>query len=187
MINKIFRFSFAFYIYLLFLKIEIYHGKVITIQNDSENFKNLKNIVNDNQNDKNGLIIKFEDMEYDMTKIGYGFDITVYNDITFIGNNEGIVFDYKNQKKGLFDFTFTNGNFTLKIENIIFKNAGNMEDNVSTIFVKLLDDRNSKNSRIIINNCTFQNNNIPILDLHSNFNQNEIFKTIFLFNHCNFL
>jgi len=177
--NKIFRFKLILYIYLFFLNIKTCYGKVVTIRNNDENFRNFKNIINDIQNDKNGLTIKFEDMEYDMTEIGYSIDITVNSDINFIGNSKGTLFDYKNKKKGTFNFNISQ-NSTITFENIIFDNAGSGLDSVSIIYISF----NSKNNNVIFNNCTFQNNYLTILNIQSDYVTKNI--NIVLFNHCKF-
>jgi len=177
--NKIFRFKLIFYIYLFLLNVESYNGRVVTVRNNDENFKNFKNIINGIQNDKNGLIIKFEDMEYDMTEIGYSIDIMVNNDITFIGNSKGTIFYYKNKKKGTFNFQISNQNSVIKFENIIFDNVGNDIDNISVIYLYF----HSSNNSVILNNCTFKNIYIPTMNIKSDNTDNSLI----LFNHCNFL
>jgi len=162
MINKIHLFKLIFYIYLFFLNTEIYYGKVITIRNNDENFRHFINIFKYLQNDKNGLIIKFEYMEYDMTEMEYIVDINVINDITFIGNSKGTIFNFKNERKGIFSFTLSPNNFnsTIIFENIIFDNVG------SDIVKNYLDD-NYSSKPYYINLDTPLNNNNNIINTMS--------------------
>jgi len=178
MINKIFQFGLLFYVYLFFLNIEINYGKVITIRNN-ESFKNVCNNIKDLQNDKNGLTIKFEDTEYDMTELEHHINIEVNNDITFIGNSKGTIFHYKNEEKGVFTFTFPKRNSTITFENIIFENAGSSFDFLSIIKAIFITNNNS----VIFNNCVFQNNYILILDLE----EEKKFNSKAFFNNCDFL
>jgi len=183
--NKIFHFSLIFYIFFFFLNIETYYGRVIIIRNNDENFNNFKNIINTNQDDKNGLIIKFEDMVYDMTKIGYSNDITVNYNITFIGNSKGTLFDFKNEKQGAFTFIFPQKKtkLTITFENIIFDNLGNILDYIALFMIKFSINDNG-NHNIIINNCAFRNNHFPILNIQTD---TAAIKLSVIFNNCKFL
>jgi len=180
MMSKIFQIRLIFYIYLFYLEIQTYYGKVISIRNGDESFRNFFNLINDIQNDKNGLIVKFEDAEYDMTEMGFNVGIYVNYDITFIGNSNVTIFDYKNERMGLFHFIYhQNSNITITIENIIFDNAGSEIANVDIFKINF----NTNNNKIIFNNCIFRNNYLPILNLEENNNYNSLAT----FNHCNFL
>jgi len=159
------------------------YSKEITISND-DNFKNFKDIINNNQNDKE-LIINLEDPYYNMTINNYVLEIVVITNLSFIGNENGTIFDYNNTRLGTMHFSVPNP-ITLKFKNIIFENFS-YPNNVYTNDVRAIEIFVDSNKYYaIFENCTFRNNKQDILQYQINYLKKANDDFNIQFNNCNF-
>eukprot|EP00833_Pecoramyces_ruminatium_P017708 jgi/Orpsp1_1/1191740/evm.model.d7180000088146.1 len=160
--DKVIRYLFTIIYILLY---NLINSKSITIKYEDNNFKNLLQIINDNQTG-NELILYFPDDYYDFSSFSFfTFNISVETCISFIGNKNETVFDYKGDSKGLMVFSILNNKHNIiKFENITFENY---YANIKSISGHQIIDIISYtvNFNIIFNNCIFRKNNNKIFEL----------------------
>ncbi|ORX56027.1 hypothetical protein BCR36DRAFT_280853 [Piromyces finnis] len=138
------------------------NAKLIKVKNNDDNFYNLKNLINNNQDEE--LIINFVDDYYNMTLIeAFSIDISLINNVSLIGNINGTVFDYNHQgRKGPFKFS-TEYNYSLTFENIIFTNFN--QELESFVYILAITSK-TEQFHVYINNCSFKNNNYDLILLN---------------------
>jgi len=94
------------FLVVIIYNIFIYHitlslAKEIIIKKRSDNFYNIRNIIEENQNDDQ-LILKFLDDYYDFSLVNYQINFEVISNVTFVGGKKGTIFefDYAENKSG---------------------------------------------------------------------------------------
>jgi len=150
-----------------FLFIPVSYEKEIIIKNNDENWNNLKDVINDNQNDKE-LILRFEDDYYDVNfeNVFSSLELMISSDVFFIGNKNGTVFDFMENIIGYNILYLRNKGDTLKFENIIFKNFAVKQ--LILYSVPLFSIRTTTdNFNLIYTNCTIQDSKAAFISIYA--------------------
>ncbi|OUM61997.1 hypothetical protein PIROE2DRAFT_11813 [Piromyces sp. E2] len=168
-------------IFSLLLSIKKSLAKEFNIKYNDDTFKNLKTLLNQNQNDDE-LILRFVDKYYIISyeNLNVAIGIEVSQNITFIGENKETIFDFNNRRTGYnFSFKDNNKGYSVKFENIIFKNY--FDNSVGLFRISSF----SNNFLFLVENCTFQNNKFKIFDI--SIYKSKIIKEeeLFIINNCN--
>jgi len=172
------------YIHLVVFINKLFYAKKITIHNKDNNFYNIKDLINNNQDEE--LYLYFVDNTYDMTYIPlFSVALSIQTNTYFIGNPNGTIFDYNLSRKGTLQFNFSKGNGQkLTFENINFINFYDKNKNEGTYMIQV--NANSDNYYVVFNNCLFQNNqNILALLITCNINTHD--DPSVLFNNAKFM
>ncbi|OUM66935.1 hypothetical protein PIROE2DRAFT_5795 [Piromyces sp. E2] len=158
-------FQYLFIHVILFFFIDITFEKEITIKNHDENWNNLKNVINDNQNDEE-LILRFVDNYYTVyyDNIFSSIELMITGNVSFIGNENGTVFDFLDNIIGYNIQYLRNKGDVVKFEKIIFKNS--LVGFSTKYSIPLFAIRASTDYfNLIFSNCTFEDNKAPIMSV----------------------
>ena len=153
--------------------------KEYTVNNKTDLNQLITNVQHEQDSD---VIIYFEDEYYDMSSLDiYTIEFTVDTNIKLIGRKQGTTFNYNNLRKGVMKILFNNikgKKFT--IENIIFENF--YGHNVFNLFIESY----TFDFYFELNNCTFRNNESPIISFIKYYSNSLISHENIIFNNCNF-
>jgi len=161
------------------------YSKEITIKYNDNNWKKLKSVIKDNQND-NELILRFVDNYYLFVfdDLESSMEISIYSNIKFIGNNNGTVFDFDNNFQAFKTEFSRNKGDILKYENIVFKNFKyhTLSEGIGIMYLSSKSD----NFTLAFENCTFQDNYNSLLYL--DVNNQKVSKNDYsvIINNCKF-
>ncbi|ORX63531.1 hypothetical protein BCR32DRAFT_273406 [Anaeromyces robustus] len=181
------KLNFCFLLNILLIYLYNVYGKItLIIRNNTESFSNLQEYINSYISAGHGeeIIVKFVDSYYQFSKLNtFSVNIFSYNiNVTLSGNDEGTtVFDYNNAKTGSINFVLYKN--IVKFENIIFENYHPYDQSKIYVLGSVVE---YDDFQLIVNNCTFRNNDYELIQLWSECKEKTQDTPQYLFTNCNF-
>ena len=170
-----------YFVLWIYIIVSYVHATVkeYAVNNKTDFNQFITNVQHEQDSD---VIIYFEDEYYDMSSLDiYTIEFTVDTNIKLIGRKQGTTFNYNNLRKGVMKILFNNikgKKFT--IENIIFENF--YGHNVFNLFIESY----TFDFYFELNNCTFRNNESPIIKIIKHDSNSLLNLENVIFNNCNF-